>query len=139
MLSRAALERSGWQCEIKAAKDLKFQGVAIKQRLQYTVPVYQAKALQSARAAEIISKPKFALYQDQQTRSLDFVSGMNLLFAGYDPVEVKTDKPLFTDVKTSTNIWKFEDWEKHGTVVSVSEATEFWSDQERDYLKVFRN
>jgi len=134
MISRTALERTGWQSTIKPKNNYKHLGVQFYADRPITIPHYQAHYMVEMKYADMVSSPKFNLFNDEQTMGLDFVSEMNFVFNGYDPVEVVTEKPLFTDVKTNVNIWKFADYATVGKHVPVSEATAHWSIQEREYL-----
>ena len=135
MISRTALERTGWQATIRPRNNYHHLGVELKAGNQYMLPWYQANYLKEMGYADLVGRIKFNLFNDDQMRSLDFQSEMNFVFNGYDPVEVKTDKPLFTDVKSSVNIWKFSDYSGHGQLVPFEEATSHWSQQELDHLK----
>lgn len=134
MISRTALERTGWQTTIRPRNNYRHLGVQLFTGQPATLPHYQAHYLVEMNYAEKLSGPKFNLFNDDQTRSLDFVSEMNFVLNGYEPVEVETPLPLFTDVKSSVNIWRFADYQNQGTPVSMGEATAFWSTDELAYL-----
>lgn len=134
MISRLALERTGWQSTIKPKNNYRHLGMQFYADKPATIPHYQAHYMVEMNYAKMVSGPKFNLFNDDQTKSLDFVSEMNFVFNGYDPVEVVTENPLFTDVKTNVNIWKFTHYANAGKSVSVSEATAHWSVEEREYL-----
>jgi hypothetical protein len=135
MLLREALERTGYKTKITATRDIAYHAIKLNKGVSAVIPTYQAEYLDAMGYAVKCSGSSFQLYNDSQTRSLDYISEMNLLFNGYHPVEVVTDKPVFTDVKTDVNIWTFDNYSHSGKKVALSEATAFWSAAEINHLK----
>lgn len=135
MISRHALEHTGWQAQFRPKSSHRVFGLDFRPTYTYLIPWYRAHYMKEMRYGEIIGPKRFALFDDDQVRSLDYRSEMNFVGNGIMPVEVDTPLPLFTDVKTSVNIWKFSDYANSGKLVPISQATAHWSDKEREYLE----
>lgn len=135
MISRQALEQTGWCAQFRPRSSHQVFGLDFRPTYTYMIPWYRAHYMQEMKYGDIIGHRKFNLFDDNQVRSLDYRSEMNFVGNGIMPVEVDTPLPMFTDVKTKVNIWKFSDYANTGNMVSVEQATAHWSDQEREYLK----
>lgn len=139
MLSRQCLVNTGYKIGVKALRNIQHHGITIKQGAYAFLPAYQAKYLHAMEYAEIVTGAQFKLYKDEQTKSLDYESEMNLVFNGYPPVEIETDKPLITDVKSGTNIWSYNNLTQYGTPVTFEEATAFWTTEMLQYFNTLSN
>lgn len=134
MISRQCLEATGYKAGIVAKRLIQNHGTLIKPGETANLPLWQANYLHAMEYAEIVTPPVFALYDNEQMRGLDYESEMNFVFNGYMPQAIETDTPLFTDVKSGTNIWAFDNIKQHGTPVTFEEATAFWSAEQLQYL-----
>lgn len=138
MFSRECFERTGMRNIVKALKPFKHHGFAINANETRSLPSYQAEYLQAMNKVEIITPVRFSLYNDDQVKGLDGESEMNILFNGYFPEVIKTPKPVFTDIKSSVNIWTFSQYKNLGRKCDPAEAISFWSEKEVKYLKTLR-
>ncbi len=139
LISRQALERTGLKLTVRALQPIQHHGINLGENALACIPSYQAKYLHAMGYAEIISTTIFRLYNDEQTKSLDYVSEMNFLFNGYEPVEVVTDEPIFTDIKSDVNIWGYDTCSQHGQSVPFDQATSFFTSQQLAYLLTLKS
>lgn len=135
MISRHCLEQTGFKQMVKVKREQQFNATVMCMGNCYTIPAYQAKYMEAMKYVEVLNEPTFQLYDDEQTRSLDYISEMNFLLNGFHPVAVDSPKPLFTDVKTEMNIWSYNAYAENGTEVLFGEATSFWGKEEMDHYR----
>ena len=133
MISRHALERTGYRCLILSTSQQSFLGVNLTPGQTYLLPSYQASYLVDMNFATLLSGPFFQMYPDHQMKSMDYILEMAFLFNGYDAKVVHTDTPLITDVKSNTNIWKFNQWNWCSMPVDPEQAMSFWSEEEKQH------
>lgn len=139
MISRKAITKAGYQIMIEPTKNFCYYGISFIGGQPKTIPLYQAEYLQKMNFVKIISNCAFQLWSANQNNGLDMQSEMNLLFNGFPPLLIETDKPLITDVKTEQNIWKFTHFIKTSKAVdNINTVTEFWSRAEKDFVQVLR-
>lgn len=58
---------------------------------------------------EVISEPRYMMWDDSADRGMDNFSKGVLERRGVTPKVVKTDEPLAIDVKSDINLWRYED------------------------------
>jgi hypothetical protein len=134
VIRRDALESTGYRSLSLPLKDLKYSGINAKKEQSVWLPDYQAIYLSSMKYSETISGTEFRLFDPLQVRGLNMECEMNLLFNNYYPAVIETPKPIITDVKSQVNIWGYETFSVLGDSVTVSEATYFWSSDQKEYL-----
>jgi hypothetical protein len=138
MFLREALMSTAMKCTVLGLKYKISNAVEIQKGKVMVLPLYQATYLDAMNIVTITSGATVQLWRNQQMRGLDGESELNMVMNNYFPSVVETGKPLFTDVKSDVNIWKFEDFEKFGEAVEHAESMHFWSDEERAYYTQLR-
>lgn len=136
MFLREAIEKTGWTQVVIPKNDYSFNGVKLKNNQPVRLPLYQARYLFAMECVTYSSGPEFMLYDDEQVRSLDWVSEYKMLFNGYHPVAVETKFPMLTDIKSTVNIWEFDSYRIGGEKVKPEEAMSFWSGDEKAKVKL---
>jgi hypothetical protein len=138
MFLREALERTAYRCSVVCLKNRTYLGIELQKNKTLVIPEYQAKYAEDQGFVHITSGPEFQLYKNDQIKGMNTQSEFNLVFNGYLPKVVDTPRPLFTDVKSTVNIWQFDDYKAFGSQVDPAEAMHFWSDAEKEYLQSLR-
>lgn len=82
--------------------------------------------------AEIVSEPRYKLWQDEINKGMDNSSNYFLLKMGVGYKTVETTKPLTIDIKSKQNIWPFSD--KLGTKYDLNKALEGLSHEEQSAI-----
>lgn len=139
MFSRQALAAAGYQSYVKTTA--RFNVLALNSPHPGKViklPSHQARYLQDNGLCETEeSISTFALWEDEKDKGLDSSSELNMIFTGFFPTVVHSDKPLITDVKSRQNIWTYDRFTGLGAPVLPAEATAFFSEKEIEYVKKY--
>ncbi len=130
-ISKRAINHAALQVRVVMEKDF----LTYKKNSVYFISAHKAEYLRSVKHATIIGIPEFRLWNPELNQGLDMSSELTLVNEGFFPRVLRTHTPMVTDVKTD-NINPYEYVRGAGEQVSVQNATAFFSDNEKDVLRL---
>lgn len=106
-ISRDALQACAHGVEILALEGLIRPGRTVPEGQKGFYPHADAQELERVGYAKIISEPKYKLWPDQISRSLDNSSNFFLAMNGILEKKIRSDEVIGIDIKGPDNIWPF--------------------------------
>lgn len=131
-ISREALQRVAHGVEILALQGLIRPGRTVPEGQIGFYPVVDANELQKIGYAKIVSEPKYKLWPDHISRSLDNSSNFHLAINGVLEKKIRTDEVIGIDIKGPDNIWPFNP--ELGHAYDLRECMKGLSDDEQSAI-----
>lgn len=121
MFHHLAIRRAAYVQSVKFSQPYNYGTAIYPAHTMVQLPEYKARYFIGMKLAKAISEPVYQLWRPDQNSGLDNESEIKMLMNGFEPVVIETEEPLMIDVKTSKNIWKFNNFISVGD--AVDEAT----------------
>lgn len=136
MFSNRAIEETFMVVPVVTNRQIKVNNMVVGVGENLFLPEKKAKYLAQLNFVTITGNSVFKMWDDDLEKGLDNNSELKLLFNGFTPVGISTDRPLITDIKSSQNVWSFQSLKNHKMFFpsSVYEATSFFSMEEKKLL-----
>ena len=135
MFKSETVESVGTQLVVHFTSDTFIGGKIYEHEQKYSLPKYVADYyIDKVRCAKVVTRMQ--LYNDDINKGLDFSSESKLIEARVKPHIVDLGTPQVVDVKSSQNIWNFDNYYRQGTVVSKDQVLRLMREDEKKQLEV---
>lgn len=131
-ISRNVLKSACYGVDVLAKEDIIQRGRTTGKDQKGFFKVEVAEELKNLGRVEIIGEPRYRLWKDDIMQGLDNNSGFFLMTQGVGHHPVETEEPLTIDIKSSVNIWAYND--QIGQPYELSDALNGLSEQEQNAI-----
>lgn len=132
LFSKKSIMESAWVQECGFLEFMMIEDRVIAATETRDLPLNLANYLEKEGKVKILGDPVVKFWRDDLNQSLDAYSNDLMRKGGYKPTICKSDKPLLVDIKSSVNIWAYDQFRTAGEPVHYSEVVKglSWAEME---------